>query len=91
MSTFIDRWRRFRNWLDEANQRPANRAAALWFDAAVVYFVLLVLPIGTWIGSAWAARILMTATAVLGYSFFHSMYALEKAGGLMAWEAQFDE
>lgn len=85
-----ERWHRFWEWLDEANQRPANRAAALWFDGVVVYLLMLVLPIGQWIGAAWETRLILTATAVLGYSALHSLYALEQAGGLDEWEAQFE-
>jgi hypothetical protein len=81
----------FKSWLQEANKRPANRAAALWFYLAVGYLTFLVLPIGQWVGLAWEYRLFVTLHSVLLYTGFRSLHSLHDAGDLDAWESQFRE
>jgi len=91
MNAPLDYLRRFDDWLEEVNQRPATRAAALAFIGANLYLLSLVLPIGQVIGPKWGARVFVTETAVMMYSGLHALYVVERAGGLEEWEAQFDE
>ena len=77
--------------LDEANQRPANRAAALALIGASLYLLFLLLPVGSVIGFAWESRLFATFTAVMVYSFLHALYKLEQAGGIDQWESKFND
>lgn len=83
------KWETFKSSLDDANRRPANRAAAFGFYLAAGYYLFLVLPVGQWIGFAWETRLFATYTAVLMYTGIHVMYRLEEAGDLETWEEKF--